>query len=80
MGILIDAWPYLAAMVVAIAGAIGLRAAGKKEGRNEVLRQQEHDAAKLRNKAKEVANEMDSMGNDAVRTRASDWVRGKNGK
>lgn len=70
-----DLWPYLIAVLVAIGGFFGIRQAGKSAGREQVRRQQEADAAKMREKARQVERESDAKDMDTIRRDAAGWVR-----
>lgn len=75
MDLLTQIWPYLAAALVALAGIVGVRQAGKAAGKHQERRNQEQAAAKVREKARQVERENDAKTDDAIRADAGRWVR-----
>lgn len=75
MDLLTQIWPYLAAALVALAGVVGVRQAGKAAGKHEERRKQERLAEKVREKAREAERENDAKTDDAIRADAGRWVR-----
>ncbi len=68
-------WPYVAAVGAGLALLIGVRQSGKSAGRDEVRREMDEQAARAREIAREVDQNLDALDADSVRRRADDWVR-----
>lgn len=74
--IIYQLWPYVVAIISGLVAYLGIRQSGKAAGRVEAEQEQQKAAAVAREKAREVDNEIDSLGDDTVRDRAKRWVRG----
>lgn len=71
-------WLLMAGAVLLV--LVGAYAAGGRAARRSAELDRAMDDAKIRRKADEIDREVSALDDDAVRDRASDWVRGKNGK
>lgn len=68
-------WPYVVAIISGLVAYLGIRQSGKSAGRAEAEQEQQKAAADARERAREVDNKIDSLGDSAVRDRAKRWVR-----
>ena len=69
------AWAYIALACAAVLGLLVIRQSGKSAGREEIRREMDEQAARAREKAREVDQELDALDADAIRRRAEQWMR-----
>lgn len=74
-------WPYIAGGIAVLAAYFGVRQSGKSAALAEQAAQLNRQADAARKEAQNVADQVDSMGDAAVRSDAAKWVRdpGKSG-
>ena len=69
-------WPYLALAGGLLAGLFVVRQSGKAAGRADLEQEMNKRAADARKEARNVADTIDTMGDDPVADKLkSDWVR-----
>lgn len=69
------AWGWLALTAAALLGLLAIRQSGKAAGREDIRREMDEQAARAREKAREVDQELDALDADAIRRRAEQWMR-----
>lgn len=76
MSLLLDQfWPYIAGAIFLVLAFFGVRQSGKSAGREQAEQKQAQAQAKAREIANDVDQEIDALGDDGIRDRASGWLR-----
>lgn len=74
--VLAEAWPYMLAVLGAMASWFAIRQSGKQAGKAEARIDQLEADNKAVEEARNERQKVDALGDDAARRDAARWVRG----